>query len=144
MKDSTGLTNEEIVARGADFFDVLLRARSEYTEAQRSHSALIKYRGTTILFSSTTLRALAGAVYKATVYYGNQPKIKVQEKLVNGISKLDFTVNSKLFIESGFISAGSPTPSARNQEVISATNAIYNSLKDGTGEEIPSRLSVIH
>ena len=64
--------------------------------------------------------------------------------IFNKIAEAHDEENSKLFIESGFISAGSPTPSARNQEVISATNAIYNSLKDGTGEEIPSRLSVIH
>jgi DGQHR domain-containing protein len=135
VKDSTGMTDEDIIAKGADFFDVLVKARPEYSEAQRNQSALLKYRASTILFSSTTLRALAGAVYKATVYFDEQPGRIVQDKLVTAISKIDFTVNSKLFIDAGFISAGSPTPSARNQEVIAATNAIYRSIKDGTGNE---------
>ena len=145
VKDSSSMTDEDIVERGSDFFDVLLKARPEYSEAQRSQSALLKYRTSTILFSSTTLRALAGAVYKATLYYGEQSGRTIQDKLVTAISKVDFTVNSKLFINAGFISAGSPTPSARNQEVIAATNAIYKSLQDGSGEEpAPRGLSVIH
>lgn len=145
VKDSSAMTDDEIVARGADFFDVLLKARPEYSTAQRSKESLVGYRTSTILFSSTTLRALAGAVYKATVYYGDQPGRAVHDKLVRAISKIDFTVNSKLFIDAGFISAGSPTPSARNQEVIAATNAIYKSLQDGSGHEPPVRgSSVIH
>jgi hypothetical protein len=88
---------------------------------------------------------LAGAVYKATVYYRNQDVYKVHDKLVNGISKIDFTVNSELFITANFIAKGSSTPSARNQEVIMATNAIYKSLQDGSGEEPPTRgLSIVY
>ena len=145
VKDSSGMTDDEIVSRGADFFDVLLKARPEYSIAQRSQDSLLGFRTSTILFSSTTLRALAGAVYKATVYYGDQSGRVVHDKLVTAISKIDFTVNSKLFIDAGFIAAGSPTPSARNQEVIAATNAIYRSLQDGSGHEPPVRgSSVIH
>ena len=145
VKDSSGITDEEIIARGVDFFDLLQKARPEYSEAQRNQLSLIKFRTSTILFSSTTLRALAGAVYKATVYYGDQSGELVKSKLATAISKIDFTVNSKLFIDSGFIAAGSPTPSARNQEVIAATNAIYKSLQDGTGQDQPTRgLTAIH
>ena len=145
VKDSSSITDEEIVARGSDFFDLLLKARPEYSEAQRSQTALIAFRSKTILFSSTTLRALAGAVYKATVYYGSQDVYRVHDKLVNAISKIDFTVNSDLFIKANFIAKGSSTPSARNQEVIMATNAIYKSLQDGSGQEPPVRgASVIH
>jgi DGQHR domain-containing protein len=144
VKDASNITDEEIVARGFEFFDVLLKARPEYSEAQRSKSALLAYRTSTILFSSTTLRALAGAVYKANNYYDGQSSTKIHDKLVNGIGKIDFTVKSKLFLDAGFITPDNGTPSARNQEVISATNAIYNALKDGSGTEPQGRLSIVH
>lgn len=133
VKDPTSITDQQILERGMDFFSILLKARGEYSEAQKSKAVLDRYRATTILFSSTTLRALAGAVYKASLYYSGQKPIQIHDKLVERIHKLDFTVNSDLFVKSGFISAGSATPSARNQEVIAATNAIYEFLKDGTG-----------
>jgi hypothetical protein len=145
VKDPSSMTDEQIVSRGADFFTVLVKARPEYEDAKRNQNALLKYRSSTILFSSTTLRALAGAVFKASLYYSKQSPTALHDKLVKGISKIDFTVNSKLFIEAGFIAAGSSTPSARNQEVIKATEAIYRSLKDGSGEEPAARgSSVIH
>ena len=144
VKDASTMTDDEIVSRGSEFFSLLLKARPEYDEAKRNQANLLKFRTSTILFSSTTLRALAGAIYKANLYYTKQSPSSVQGKLINGISKIDFSVNSELFIRAGFISAGSPTPSARNQEVIAATNAIYKALQDGTGEEPPARQSVIH
>jgi DGQHR domain-containing protein len=144
VKDASNITDEEIVARGADFFSVLVKARPEYSEAQRSQAALLGYRTSTILFSSTTLRALAGAVYKAYAYYEGQSAIKIHDKLVRSLSNIDFSVKSKLFLDAGFITPDNGTPSARNQEVISATNAIYRELKDGSGKEPQGRLSVIH
>ena len=139
VKDPTAMTDDQIIARGAEFFTVLVKARSEFEDAKRNQGSLLKYRSSMILFSSTTLRALAGAVYKANLYYANQSPAAIHDKLVNGISKIDFSVHSRLFIEAGFISEGSPTPSARNQEVIKATDAIYQALKDGTGEEPATR-----
>lgn len=144
VKDASNITDDEIVSRGSEFFDVLLKARPEYTEAQKSQSALVGYRSSSILFSSTTLRALAGAVYKASAYYDGQSAMKINERIVNGLSKIDFSVKSKLFLNAGFITPDNGTPSARNQEVISATNAIYDELKDGSGKEPQGRLSAIH
>lgn len=144
VKDASNITDDEIIARGSEFFDVLLKARPEYSDALKSQSALLTYRTSTILFSSTTLRALAGAVYKANAYYQDQSPSKIHDKLVNGLSKIDFTVKSKLFLAAGFITPDNGTPSARNQEVISATNEIFKALKDGSGKEPQGRLTVIH
>lgn len=144
VKDSSTITEDQIVSRGADFFTMLLKARPEYSEAQRNQAALVKYRSSTILFSSTTLRALAGATFKASQYYIKQSPQVIHDKITSGFAKIDFSTKSKLFLESGFITLENGTPSARNQEVIGATNAIYKALQDGTGEEPQSRLTVIH
>ena len=133
VKDPSMYPETRIVTRGVQFFDILQKARSEYTEATKSHGDLIRLREETILFSSTTLRALAGAVFKAMEYYDVGDLSAIETKLVNAIMSIDFSVNSPLFIDSGFISSGSPTPSARNQEVQAATNAIFKVLQDGTG-----------
>jgi DGQHR domain-containing protein len=144
------LTNTEIERRGADFFDLLVKSRNEFAIAAEDQKALVKYREESILFSSTTLRVLAGAVGRANQYYRAHSASVVQDKLVNALAKIDFGVNSELFINSGFISKGSPTPSARNQEIVGAIRAVTEQLKDGTGEEkkvkVPqaTKLKVIH
>ena len=135
VKDLASFDDKKIAERGTDFFNILRKARSEYGAAAKSHEDLVRLRTETILFSSTTLRAVAGAVYKAAQYYEVSDLKSIESKLVQKLSVIDFTVHSPLFIESGFIAEGSSTPSARNQEVISATNAIYEQLKDGTGKE---------
>ena len=58
-----------------------------------------------------------------------------KESLVNALAKIDFGVNSDLFVKSGFIARGSSTPSARNQEIVAAIRAVTEKMKDGTGEE---------
>lgn len=144
VKDASTISDEQIVSRGSDFFTILEKARPEFEDAKKSKSNLLKYRTSTILFSSTTLRAVAGAVYKANVYYEGQDKTIVKAKIIGALAQIDFTVNSKLFLKAGFITPDNGTPSARNQEVISATNAIYNALKDGTGTEPQGRLTVVN
>ena len=125
VKDPSMYPEERIVSRGMQFFEILLKARPEYAKAMNSHEELVRLREQTILFSSTTLRALAGAVYKATEFYEVGDLGLIENKLVKLISDIDFTTNSRLFIDAGFISPGSSTPSARNQEVQSATMAIF-------------------
>jgi hypothetical protein len=85
------------------------------------------------------LRALAGATFKASAYYDVDRLTKIEKVLVESISAIDFSTRSKLFIDAGFIQRGKSTPSARNQEVVSATNAIFETMKDGSGIEISSR-----
>jgi DNA sulfur modification protein DndB len=133
--DIEDLTDADIQRRGGEFFDILVKSRSEFANARDDQKALLKFREDSILFSSTTLRVLAGAVARANQYYKAQSATSVHDKLVNALANLDFSVDSELFIGSGFISKGSPTPSARNQEIVGAIRAVTEKLKDGTGEE---------
>jgi len=139
--DVEDLTDTEIQRRGSDFFDILVKSRSEFSIARDDQKALLKFREDSILFSSTTLRVLAGAVGRAHQYYKAQSPTSVNEKIVSVLTKIDFSVNSELFVSSGFISMGSSTPSARNQEIVSAIRAITEKLKDGTGEEKKVKVS---
>ena len=134
-------TDSIVVQRGMDFFDILQKARPEYSEAMSDVAKLLEYRKQTILFSSTTLRALAGATFKASSYYDVERLTKIQDILIDSIASIDFSTKSKLFIDSGFIQRGKSTPSARNQEVVSATNAIFETMKDGSGIEVSKRVS---
>lgn len=129
------LTDTEIQRRGGEFFDLLLKSRNEFTAAANDPKILQKFREETILFSSTTLRVLAGAVGRANQYYKAQTPIAIHDKLVNALAKIDFGINSDLFIKSGFIARGSSTPSARNQEIVAAIRAVTDKMKDGTGED---------
>ena len=135
------LTDNEIQRRGGEFFDLLLKSRNEFTAAATDPKVLQKFREDTILFSSTTLRVLAGAVGRANQYYKAQTPIAIHDKLVNALAKIDFGVNSDLFIKSGFIARGSSTPSARNQEIVAAIRAVTEKMKDGTGEEKKSKIT---
>jgi DNA sulfur modification protein DndB len=129
------LTDAEIQRRGGEFFDLLQKSRTEFAIAANDQKALQKFREETILFSSTTLRVLAGAVGRANQYYKAQTPQALFEKLSKTLKNIDFSVNSDLFVKSGFIANGSSTPSARNQEIVAAIRAVTEKMKDGTCEE---------
>ena len=129
VKDASKFAEEDIMTRGTQFFDALLAARPEYTDAMRSRDALLTLRNETILFSSTTLRAIAGAAFKAMKAQGVPSLDRIQKELKVGLGSVDFTVDSPQFIEKGFIAKGKSTPSARNQEVNAATDVIAAALK---------------
>lgn len=133
------LTDGEINRRGGEFFDLLLKSRKEFSTAATNPKALQQYREQTILFSSTTLRVLAGAVGRANQYYKAQTPVAIHDKLVRALMDIDFSTNSELFVKSGFIARGSSTPSARNQEIVAAIRAVTEQMKDGTGEEKPTK-----
>ena len=129
VKDASKFAEEDIMTRGTQFFDALLAARPEYKDAMRSRDALLKLRNETILFSSTTLRAIAGAAFKAMKAQGVPSLDRIQRELKAGLGSVDFTVDSPQFIEKGFIAKGKSTPSARNQEVNAATDVIAAAIK---------------
>lgn len=137
VKDPDSYTEDLVVKRGTDFFDILMQARIEYSEALVSYAQLQEYRKTTILFSSTTLRVVAGATYRTIDFFSVQNLREIEDQLSTGLSSIDFSVDSKLFIAAGFINRGSSTPNARNQEVFGATNRIFNILKGESFEELP-------
>ena len=140
VSDPQKYTEEIVVQRGVDFFNLLQDSRPEFNEASMSVENLIAIRKNSILFSSTTLRALAGATYKSLNYYSSERILNVNKHLKPALMEIDFSPNSRLFIKAGFIQRGSVTPSARNQEIMAATNAIFELMKDGSvSEEVKPR-----
>ena len=135
VKEPSKYTEKIVLKRGNEFFNILLSARPEYLEALNSASSLDLYRKQTILFSSTTLRAIAGAVHKALNYYGVEELDEINSQIDSALREVDFSTTSKMFIKAGFIKKGSSTPSARNQEILAATNAIFELMKDGSETE---------
>ncbi|ARK03861.1 hypothetical protein B8281_03050 [Cellulosimicrobium sp. TH-20] len=129
-------SKEELVAIGNTLFDTIDAAFPEFEEIKQKLAAtedakekadIMKgARRRTILFSTTTLRVIAGALHEA---------MKADEesdvsKYVTPLSKIDFAPTSKLFTHEdvGFVS-GTGTPSARNQEVFAATRALKDAIR---------------
>jgi len=122
----------ELYQVGSDFFDVLSESRPEFAEAAalgEEFGETASYvqdmkamREKSILFSTTTLRAIAGAVHDV-VELGFD-----KQYLIEGLAKIDFSPDAVMFQECGFVSPGKSTPNARNQEVLAASNAIKKAL----------------
>jgi len=111
---------EAIYERGYLFFDLLAKSRPEYEEV-RAGADINVMRSRTILFSSTTLRAIAGAVWL------NLNDGFVQEDIpafMPGLQSIDFRPAAHIWAATGFVSPGKSTPNARNQEVLAATRKI--------------------
>ncbi len=127
VKNLESFDVNSIKNKGSDFFDLLNEARSEYVDAGMSKVKLDKFRSTTILFSSTTLRVIAGAMFLVEKELLGK-FAKNRTKLIKALSEVDFKKNSKIFIKSGFISRDKVTPNARNQEIAAATHALFEEL----------------
>lgn len=140
VKEPGKFTEKLVLKRGNDFFNLLLESRPEYLEALNSDDSLDLFRKQTILFSSTTLRAIAGATHKALNYYDAVDLEEIEDQIKAALKEVDFSTTSKLFIKAGFIQKGSSTPSARNQEIMAATNAIFE-LMTQENDEIHSSKS---
>jgi DGQHR domain-containing protein len=108
---------------GSEFFD-LLATRPEFDEARHSVSVEV-LRSKSILFSSTTLRAIAGAIWLRLQEDGEDTALVDYADL---LGKIDFGPSAKVWRDTGFVSAGKSTPNARNQEVLAATKAIAEAL----------------
>lgn len=131
-----GKSVEELVEIGNTFFDVVDAAFPEFrklkqelaaTDDPKDQAEIMKSaRRDTILFSTTTLRVIAGAVHEAMKEDDETDVNKYAAKL----AKVDFAPTSKLFTapDVGFVS-GTGTPSARNQEVFAATRALKEAIR---------------
>jgi DNA sulfur modification protein DndB len=116
---------DDLIERGSRFFDLLQEARPEFTEAAAMSADEMKaFREETILFSTTTLRAIAGAVHDAAEKVGTDEL----EAFADALRKINFKPDAEVFVEAGFVSPGKTTPNARNQEVAAATKAIAELL----------------
>ncbi len=122
----------ELYQLGSEFFDVLSESRPEFAEAAQigedyTGSDLVgemkAMREKSIVFSTTTLRAIAGAVHDVIELVGYDKQF-----LVNGLAAIDFSPSARMFQECGFVSPGKSTPNARNQEVLAASTAIFNAI----------------
>lgn len=116
---------EDLVEKGGMFFDLLQHARPEFARAENATLEEMKaLRDSTILFSTTTLRAIAGGVHEAA----KVRKTSDYALFTGALSRIDFRPDAEIFSETGFVSPGKTTPNARNQEVLAATLAIRDAL----------------
>ncbi len=125
VRDPGAFQEAEILERGSRFMDLLQKARPEFDQV-RNTASLEELRAASILFSSTTLKVLAGAVYEC-VWRDPSTGDDITE-LVPPLSTVDFHPNAKIWRDTGFISAGKATPNARAQEVRAATRALAELL----------------
>ncbi|WP_426594913.1 DNA sulfur modification protein DndB [Cellulomonas sp. McL0617] len=129
-------TIDELIEIGTTLFDTIQAAFPEFQEAKDKLEAtddvkeqadlMRQARRSTILFSTTTLRVVSGALHEAMkVDDENDPA-----KYIGRLAKIDFAPTSKLFAspDVGFVT-GSGTPSARNQEVFAATKALTEAIR---------------
>lgn len=129
-------TKDELVAIGNTLFDTIDAAFPEFTDVKKELAntedpkekaeIMRAARRRTILFSTTTLRVIAGALHEA-MKADNETEAS---RYVDRLAKIDFAPTSKLFTATdvGFVS-GTGTPSARNQEVFAATKALTNAIR---------------
>jgi DGQHR domain-containing protein len=125
VKDNAKFNEFNIHQTGVAFFDLLGASRPEFSDA-KDPDALDRLRGTTLLFSSTTLRVIAAATY-AVAGPGAGPEELVE--LAGPFSAISFAPDAKLWVDCGFVSPGKATPNARTQEVVAATEALIAALR---------------
>lgn len=112
--------------RGMAFFDLLGAARPEFDEISSGRSDVTILRNKNILFSGTTLRVLAAAVFMRLDEDGVTTPIS---SYAAGLSAIDFHPQAAAWQRTGFVSPGKSTPNARNQEVIAATREVASLLR---------------
>ncbi len=116
---------QEILTRVSSFFDLLQKARPEFAAAADADT-LDALRSSTILFSSTTLRVLAGAVYECVWKQpGGDDSL---DFLIDPLAAVDFAPGDPVWRASGLVSPGKATPVSRLQEVRAATHALARRL----------------
>jgi DGQHR domain-containing protein len=117
-------SEDAIYTRGWEFFDLLDNARQEYRDI-KAGKPIEQIRNSSILLSSTTLRAVAGGIYLRLNEDGVTTSLMTYSA---GLSNIDFHPAASKWQETGFVSFGKSTPNARNQEVLAATRAISDFL----------------
>lgn len=117
---------------GSKFFDVLDKARPEFAAAAQIAedytgddlvAEMKTLRESSILFSTTTLRAIAGAVHDVIELVGFDEGF-----LIKGLASIDFKPSSPAFIKVGFVTPPKSTPNARNQEVLAASKVVFDAI----------------
>ncbi len=125
VRNAAQYSEDAIYERGVQLFGTLAEARPEFTRA-RNGTSVDALRSRSILFSSTTLRALAGAFWIRLREDGSDRSLL---SYARALERIDFSPAARLWSETGFISPGKTTPNARNQEVLAATAAVAEALR---------------
>lgn len=124
VRKASQYLDDDIKARGQAFFDLIADARKEIADIG-SGVDIVQLRSHTILFSSTTLRALSGAVKEAMDALGVST---IPAEFTARLATLDLSPSAAQWRVVGFVSPGKSTPNARNQEVLAATTTIKEHL----------------
>lgn len=119
---------EDLLQRGHDFVDLLATSRVEF-ELAATAEELEELRRESILFSSTTLRVLAGAVHLCMPDAPGEIEGWSAVGLAPRLALIDFAPTAAMWLDSGFVSPGKGTPNARAQEVLAATRALAAELR---------------
>lgn len=122
VKDPFKYQAEEIEVRAIAFLDLLSRARPELARDART-----RVESESLIFSSTTLRVIAGAIWKLC-FDELGPRISI-DRLEKGMAELNFSPKESIWLESGYVSPGRSTPNARSQEVQAATDLVCLELE---------------
>lgn len=125
VRNASQYDEAAIADRGHRFFDLLGAARPEFKKVHSGELDVTVLRSNSIMFSSTTLRALAGAVQMRLAQDGDSADMSMY---ASNLSKIDFAPSAEAWRDTGFVSPGKSTPNARNQEVVAATRKIAEML----------------
>jgi len=114
---------------GAKFFDLINGSRSEFDDVRRGIATIEEMRERSIMFSSTTLRALAIAVHMRLEHDGWGTDLT--SRYGKYLKAMDLSPSASAWTDSGFVSVGKTTPNARNQEVLAAARVMSSALNGG-------------
>jgi len=122
---------------GWRFFNLLGSARHEFDDVAQGRVDLTLLRNRNILFSGTTLRAIAGAVH---LRLESDPPLEDLSVYAAGLANVDFHPSAEIWRRTGFVSPGRSTPNARNQEVLAATRALAQVMNPANNPQLPALL----
>jgi DGQHR domain-containing protein len=128
VREPNQYSEEEIRERAMRFLDLLQEARPEFAEA----SDLDLLRNRNIVFSSTTLRVIAGAVYACIWKDPPTDPAAALKELVEPLAAVDFSPGAPMWRDAGFVTPGKTTPNARAQEIREATRVLAEHLRQTT------------
>jgi len=119
---------ENIFNRAQVLFDILGSARLELAEASHGTLDLQVARTENILFSSVTLRAIAGALGEIYKVNGGVLSDDQIEDITDRLSEVDFSPSNPAWSDCGFLAPGTSTPSSRLQEIKAGTQVLVKLL----------------
>ncbi len=116
------LTDADAVTGQAKLlFDIVQNARPELMLA-RTSDEIDALRRTSLVASSTTLRVVASALHKGL------SRGRSEDQLKAALAQVSFDPADDLWRNCGFTSPGSNSPSSRNQEIRSASDALADKI----------------